>query len=66
VSVAVLPIQIAVGFATAVIVGTGVTLRVDVTVFVHPAALDPERVYVVVMVGETTTGEPDNPPGFHE
>jgi hypothetical protein len=39
-----LPIQIAVGLETAVTVGTGVTLRLKLAVFVHPAALDPDRV----------------------
>ena len=59
------PIQIAVGFARAVIVGTGVTTRLNVVVLVQPKAVLPVTVYTVVAVGVTTIAEPVKAPGFH-
>ena len=40
-------------------VGEGLTVIVDVAVFVHPLALVPVTVYVVVEVGPALTTEPD-------
>lgn len=47
-----------------VTVGDGFTVIVRVEVAVQPAALVPVTVYVVVVVGETVTGEPVNDPGI--
>jgi hypothetical protein len=49
--------------ATAVKVGLD-TITGRVIVFVHPKALMPVTVYVVVTVGVTTTGLLVDPPGF--
>jgi hypothetical protein len=59
-----LPIQIAVGLETAVTVGSGVTLKLKMAVFVQPAALVPERVYTVVVVGVTARVTPTTDPGL--
>lgn len=50
--------------AVAVTVGAVFTVIVRVPVPVHPLAAVPVTVYVVVAVGETVTGEPDNDPGI--
>ena len=63
VSVVLLPEQIVVLDAVVVTVGEGFTVMVRVAVPVQPAEV-PETVYVVVAVGETVTGLPDNAPGF--
>ena len=58
-----LPEHIAVGEATAVTVGLGLTIRFNVRVLKHnPFA--PLTVYVVDAVGVTTTLLPVNAPGF--
>ena len=59
------PAHTIVGFATAVTVGPGVTVITTVVVAIHPLPLSPSTVYVVVVVGVTTTFAPFNAPGFH-
>jgi hypothetical protein len=61
----VLPTQIVPTAAVAVTVGNAFTLTVTVAVFTQPLALVPVTVYVVVVVGDTVTDEPDKLPGFH-
>ncbi len=51
--------------AVAVTVGNAFTLTVTVAVFTQPADDVPVTVYVVVLVGDTVTDEPDKLPGFH-
>jgi hypothetical protein len=63
VSVAELPLQIAVGLLTDVTVGTGATLIVMVDCPVQPNVL-PVTVYVVFIVGVTTTLLPLKVPGI--
>lgn len=59
------PLQIFDGFAIAKAkVGVPTTFIVMVFVPVQPAVLVPTTVYVVVVVGETTTDVPDSAPGF--
>ena len=60
-----LPEQIVVLEAVAVTVGVVLTVTNCVDVLVQPLAAVPVTVYVVVDVGETVTGEPDNDPGIH-
>ena len=64
VSVAQLPGQTAVGFATAVLVGSGLTTSMTVRVELHPE-VRPVTVYVVVTVGDTTTVPVVRLPGIH-
>ena len=59
------PTQIAEFAELAVTVGDGLTLTVTVEVFTQPLASVPVTVYVVVVVGDTVTLEPDKLPGFH-
>jgi hypothetical protein len=59
------PTQIAEFAELAVTVGNGLTVMVRVAVFTQPLALVPVTVYVVVVVGDTVTDEPDKLPGFH-
>jgi hypothetical protein len=63
VNVAVLPLQITVGFAVALIVGNGLTTTVIVVLLVH-APFVAIAVNVVVTVGVTIIEVPVNPPGF--
>lgn len=65
VSVVLLPAQMVGLPAEAVTVGVGFTVIIRVPVEVHPLAAVPVTVYVVVMAGETVTGEPLNDPGIH-
>jgi hypothetical protein len=51
--------------AVAVTVGVVLTVTSCVDVLVQPFAAVPVTVYVVVVVGETVTGEPDSDPGIH-
>ena len=44
----------------------GVTVMRRVELAVHPCALVPITVYVVVLFGETVIEEPVNPPGCHK
>ena len=48
-----------------VMLGTGLTTSVTVLLLVHPNAFTPITVYVVVIVGETTTELATVPIGFH-
>ena len=65
-SVTGVPAQLYVGEKAAmVIVKPWVTFTWVVTELVQPAADVPIVVYVVVIVGETTTLEPVKAPGFH-
>ena len=48
----------------AVTFGAGFTVMVRVAVDVHPLAAVPVSVYVVVVVGETVTGDPLRLPGI--
>lgn len=58
------PVQMVAVDAEAVTTGNGFTLIVSVRVFVQlPFA--PVTVYVVIIVGVTTTVAPLNEPGFH-
>lgn len=59
-----LPEQIVVLDAVVVTVGVGFTVIKRVAVAVHPLAAVPVTVYVVVVVGETVTGEPVREPGI--
>jgi hypothetical protein len=59
------PTQIAEFVELAVTVGNGLTVTPTVAVFTQPLALVPVTVYVVVVVGDTVTDEPDKLPGFH-
>ncbi len=59
------PTQIAEFAELAVNVGNGLTVTPTVAVFTQPLALVPVTVYVVVVVGDTVTDEPDKLPGFH-
>jgi LysM repeat protein len=59
------PTQIAEFAELAVTVGNGLTVTPTVAVFTQPLALVPVTVYVVVVVGDTVTDEPDKLPGFH-
>jgi hypothetical protein len=59
------PTQIAEFAELAVTVGNGLTVIVRVAVPTQPANDVPVTVYVVVVVGETVTDEPDKLPGFH-
>ncbi len=61
---AVAPRQMAVGLAEAVTVGFGTTLTIAVVRPMHPSALVPLTVYVVVEPGETFWLEPIRFPGF--
>ena len=56
-----------VAFVTVVpTVGNGFTVIVLSAVFVQPVTVVvPVTVYVVVVVGDTVTDVPLNPPGFH-
>ena len=63
-NVAVLPTHIAVLLKEAVTVGFAITNKFRVFVAIHPNAVVPEIVYVVVTVGDTVTGEPTINPGF--
>jgi len=58
------PIHIAVLAAAALTVGNGLTVTATVDVPVHPFAPVPVTVYVVEVVGETVTLDPDKLPGF--
>jgi hypothetical protein len=49
----------------AVTAGEAFTLTVTVEVFTQPLASVPVTVYVVVVVGDTVTDEPERLPGFH-
>jgi hypothetical protein len=60
----VLPTQIVPTAAVAVTVGNAFTLTVTVAVFTQLLASVPVTVYVVVVVGDTVTLEPDRLPGF--
>jgi hypothetical protein len=58
-----LPVHMDVGLADAVTVGNGFTVTLTVAVPVHPAALVPVTVYVVVVLGVTVLLTPvPNPP----
>jgi hypothetical protein len=59
------PTQIAEFAELAVTVGNGLTVIVRVAVPTQPADDVPVTVYVVVVVGDTVTDEPDKLPGFH-
>ena len=59
------PTQIAEFAELAVTVGSGLTVMVRVAVLTQPADDVPVTVYVVVVVGDTVTDEPDRLPGFH-
>ncbi len=59
------PKQMAVGLAVAVRVGLGTTVIVLCAVFVHPDALVPVTVYIVVTVGDKVCGVPFKLPGNH-
>jgi hypothetical protein len=59
------PTQIAEFAELAVTVGNGLTVTPTVAVFTQPLALVPVTVYVVLVVGDTVTDEPDRLPGFH-
>ncbi len=59
------PTQIAEFAELAVTVGNGLTVMVRVAVLTQPADDVPVTVYVVVLVGDTVTDEPDKLPGFH-
>lgn len=48
----------------AVTVGDAFTVIARVAVPVHPLAAVPVTVYVVVVAGETVTGEPGSDPGI--
>ena len=48
----------------AVTVGDAFTLTVTVAVFAQPVTAVPVTVYVVVVAGDTVTGEPGNEPGI--
>ena len=63
-SVVLPPVQIEVLVAVAVTVGLGFTVISRVAVLVHPFAAVPVTVYVVVVAGETVTGEPLSDPGI--
>jgi hypothetical protein len=57
------PLHIAAGLAVAVTVGNGFTVTLTVAVPVHPSALVPVTVYVVVALGVTVLLAPvPNPP----
>jgi hypothetical protein len=58
------PTQIAEFVELAVTVGNGLTVTPTVAVFTQPLAFVPDTVYVVVVVGDTVTDEPDKLPGF--
>lgn len=58
------PLQMVVVADEAVTFGAGFTVMVRVAVAVHPFAAVPVSVYVVVVVGETVTGEPLRLPGI--
>lgn len=60
------PEQMVALLAVVATVGRPLTVMVLVPVPVQPLAAVPVTVYVVVDVGETVTGEPDNDPGIHE
>jgi hypothetical protein len=55
------PGQMVLSVALTVITGSGVTLMVLFAVLLHPAALVPVTVYVVVVVGETVIAAVDCP-----
>jgi hypothetical protein len=59
------PTQIAEFVELAVTVGNGLTVTPTVAVFTQPLAFVPVTVYVVLVVGDTVTDEPDKLPGFH-
>ena len=59
------PMQIVFDEAVNVNEGTGLTVILTVCVLIHPKPLSLITVYVVVVVGETTTVEPVNVPGVH-
>jgi hypothetical protein len=59
------PTQIAEFAELAVTVGNGLTVIVRVAVPTQPADDVPVTVYVVVVVGDTVTDEPDKLPGVH-
>ena len=63
-SVAVPPGQIVAGEALAFTTGGDTTKTVSVRVAVHPLALAPIAVYVMVAPGVTMMPEPVKPPGF--
>ena len=65
VSVTLLPTQTDELDAEAVIDGDVFTVMVRVAVPVHPFTAVPVTVYVVVVVGETVTGDPLRLPGIH-
>ena len=58
------PWQMVTAVGVMVNVGAGLTVMVRVAVPVQPP-FDPVTVYVVVVVGETVTGEPVSDPGIH-
>jgi hypothetical protein len=57
------PTQIAEFAELAVTVGNGLTVTPTVAVFTQPLAFVPVTVYVVLVVGDTVTDEPDKLPG---
>lgn len=59
-----MPAQIVAFDAVVVTVGAAFTVIVRVDVLVHPLALVPVTVYVVVVVGDTVTDEPVKLPGI--
>lgn len=65
VNVTELPAQIVVVEDVAVTVGDALTVIACVAVEVQPFAAVPVTVYVVVVTGETVTGDPGIDPGFH-
>ncbi len=60
------PWQIVDWVAEVVVFGKGFTLMVRVAVVRQPVALVPVTVYVVVVIGDTTTEAPVIPPGIHK
>jgi hypothetical protein len=60
-----LPEQIVPPEVVVVTVGDGFTVMVRVDVLLQPVDV-PVTVYVVVVVGETVTGDPLSEPGIHE
>lgn len=64
VSVVLPPVQIDPLDAVAVTAGDAFTVMVRVAVDVQPLAAVPVTVYVVVVAGETVTGEPVSDPGI--